>query len=260
MFAPEDGYVCARLLSRKPRSLRRVFIEVSIYFPNVLDANKNSARVTGWHDWPRTLFACREHWPDLEKPKTTTPIRLARYWLGEGGVEPLLNAWPKIAPHLQYFVTRLFNMGTGAAGLGEAIASARSDDLDDGSNGFVSPDFDTSPEALALYAKELARMRSTPVQLQPLPALAQENLNGILKLVRAAGAEPVLFICPTTSPLKFFPKNPDVRLLDFCDEKRWPELFQIDHRLDTGHMNTAGSEIFTRELAEEWIRQTGGRP
>jgi hypothetical protein len=94
----------------------------------------------------------------------------------------------------------------------------------------------------------------------PLPPLPQENLDRMLKLVRATGAEPVLFICPTTTPLKFLPKNSDVRLLDFSDEKRWPELFQIDHRLDVGHMNTVGSEIFSRELAEEWIRQTGGRP
>ena len=41
-------------------------------------------------------------------------------------------------------------------------------------------------------------------------------------------------------------------VLDLNDPVRFPELYENRYRLDTDHLNTAGADVFTRLLAEQW--------
>jgi hypothetical protein len=260
MFAPEDGYVCKQIFAQKPKGLRQVFIEVSLYFPDFAEENLHSARMACWHDFERTAFIWRSLWPDFERPKTTTPIRLIRYWLGEGGVDKFAVVWPRMKLHLQYLAARLTNIGSGASALERLLGAEKPVDprseLGPALDGYVAEDpRDTSPEALAEYARQFAALQKSPALLGPLPPPEQGNLDGIVRLVRAAGAEPILFIAPTTNPRNYHPgKNTGARVLDFSDPKRWPELFKIENRQDIGHLNAGGSELFTRLLAEEGLK------
>jgi hypothetical protein len=77
----------------------------------------------------------------------------------------------------------------------------------------------------------------------------------MLVMIRAAGAQPILFHAPTPSEVVY---TPDARsrapLLDFSDEQRYPALFLTEYRQDHGHLNEAGARVFSRLLAEEWIK------
>ena len=110
-------------------------------------------------------------------------------------------------------------------------------------------------QRLAEYEREYADRLKKPPRAFPLNEVAQEHLERMLAMIREAGAEPVLFITPPTSPAKLVPRRPmKVPLLDFTDVHRWPELFVHENRLDTGHVNAAGARVFTRMIFEEFFK------
>jgi hypothetical protein len=77
----------------------------------------------------------------------------------------------------------------------------------------------------------------------------------LITKIERTGATPVLIVPPTTSKKNFFPlpgRERGTIILDFSDPARFPELYEVRHRLDSEHTNTAGSEVFTRLLAERW--------
>jgi hypothetical protein len=80
--------------------------------------------------------------------------------------------------------------------------------------------------------------------------------------VEQLGATPVLIVTPVTAKRVFFPRPERVQrtmVLDLNDPVRFPELYENRHRLDTDHLNTAGAEVFTRLLAEQWTAEVKAR-
>ena len=72
-------------------------------------------------------------------------------------------------------------------------------------------------------------------------------------LIERAGGYMVLVIPPFVGTGFFRPK-PDQGMppvLDFSDPEKYPELFRVEHRSDSGHTNFAGSQIYTRLIVRE---------
>ncbi len=105
----------------------------------------------------------------------------------------------------------------------------------------------------AEYERLFAAMREKPAVRTPLPTGAQENLERMLARIRAAGAQPVLLISPSVSPLVFVPRREVAPILDFSDPAKWPELFKAEHHRDPGHLNPAGAKIYTTLVAGEFL-------
>jgi len=75
----------------------------------------------------------------------------------------------------------------------------------------------------------------------------------MLAAARRHGAEPILFLAPTSSGVVFHPSHEVAPLFDFSDPAQWPALFEPRYRADIGHLNSAGAEVFTRALAERFF-------
>jgi hypothetical protein len=81
--------------------------------------------------------------------------------------------------------------------------------------------------------------------------------------VEKLGARVVLVVPPTTSKRNFYPNREiakKVIVLDFCDLRKYPELYENRYRLDTDHLNTPGAEIFTPILVKSWMEALKQRP
>lgn len=247
MFAPEDSFACERLLTGKS-SVRWVFLEVSQFaWPRIAEPAQ-SMRVIAWHNWRRTLAACRAVWP--------APARESR----KGGAWQAIRAvWPQWRGHLRCFVRRSTNAGRGAMKARQLLAApaptpAR-ETTDAGLAGFV-PLVGPPGPSLAEYKRALAERAVTPARRVRVPEEAERNLHGMIELIRRHGSEPILLSTPMPVPLIALPQQTlGARLLDFNDIHAYPALFQVEHRHDFGHLNAAGAEAFSKLLARVWLSQ-----
>ena len=251
MFAPEDGYVAEQIFALKPK-LRWVFIEVSLFQAAHAEQNAGSARAVYWHDFRRTWLVCRELWSDLK------PFR----WKDRGKRIPEYLEWlDRCLVHLEACGRRSFQLGRGSAAW-EALASRNGPPVVPGvslgkrRDGFVPVERPNGMTAfdLAEWDRQFGRLKAKRARRKPLSEPAQENLEGILRLVRASGAMPALVIAPTTAPITFVPRRDvDAPLLDFSLLEEWPVFFEKKYRVDVAHLNAAGGEIYTRFIAQRWL-------
>jgi len=94
----------------------------------------------------------------------------------------------------------------------------------------------------------------------------QTHYQRILDLQRLAedkGYHLVFILYPKLPPSKYLELIPIFELIDtrskidLGNPQLYPELYQIDYSFDAGHMNEAGSIIFTIKLANGFNRVIG---
>jgi hypothetical protein len=69
----------------------------------------------------------------------------------------------------------------------------------------------------------------------------------------ARGVEVAYVIGPATGNSSFpaeVPNEPDLRVFDFNDPKKYPHLYEITFHYDTIHLTEPGAQSFSRELAD----------
>ncbi len=250
LASPEDGYVLDQALAAAPPRLRYVFIELSYFRANFAGQGAETIRSAYWHDWERTRTVwrqlLREDWRQIKPLKKRKKQRWSG-WIAE------VSEWASLAgAHGRLFLQRGANLGRGAAWLRQLTGLRSPADplapLGPARDGFIPSDTVMTGAAAAEYQRQLdalATANSRQRQLDPVP---QENLEAMLARVRAHGAEPILFIAPSTGGLIFHPRREVARLLDFSDPGKWPALFDPQFRADLGHLNSAGADAFTRAL------------
>lgn len=251
MFTPEDGFVAEKIFSLQPK-LRWVFVEVSLFQAAHAEQNAGSARAVYWHDWKRTRIVCQELLSGLKRFRWKDRAKRLR---------ELQKQLGQCLIHLESFGRRTFQIGQGAAlwdiaWSGKRTQSNPGASLGSSSDGFVPIERPGGMQGfdLAEYDRQSGVLATKGPRRQPLSEPAQENLEGILRLVKQSGATPALVIAPTTSPITFVPRRDmGVPLLDFSDMKAWPVLFEKQYRVDIAHLNAAGGEIYTRFLAQRWL-------
>ena len=92
-------------------------------------------------------------------------------------------------------------------------------------------------------------------------AVCQSALERILTAITKAGATPVLVVPPTTASRNFYPseeRERELTILDFSDVRQNAKLFLPENRMDLGHVNTAGAEIFSDDLARRFVELARG--
>ena len=250
LAAPEDSYVLDQALAAAPPRLRYVFIELSYFRANFSGQGADTIRAAYWHDWERTRAVWRrlasEDWAQIKPLKKRKKARWSS-WIAE-----VSECAGLFAEHGRLFLHRSANLGRGAAWLriatGVRLPNDRLAPLGPARDGFIPSDTVISGSTLAEYQRQLAALTAVASRERPLDRVPQENLEAMLARVRARGAEPILFIAPSTGGLIFHPRREVAPLLDFSAPQQWPALFDPQSRADLGHLNTAGAEAFTRAL------------
>jgi hypothetical protein len=242
-------------LRAAPPRLRYVFIELSYFRANFSGQGADTIRSAYWHDGERT----RAVWRQLARTDWARikPLRKRRKPRWPGWIDDVSACADLFAEHGRLFLQRVANLGRGAAWLRIATGVRAPNDalapLGPARDGFIPSDDVMSGPTLAEFQRQVAALKSPPLRERVLDEVPQEALETMLAKIRARGAEPILFIAPTTAGTVFLPRRAVAPLFDFSDPQQWPALFDPQLRADIAHLNTAGAEVFTRALAERFF-------
>lgn len=256
MNPPEDAYFLDTILRHPPRSLRWVVLELASLGTGV-DRTRGTIRSVYWRDWERTALVFRRLLaPRIDSKKTGWKFTRQR----------LVEEWPRLLDFLEMWGERATNLGRGTPFTDRLLkphAPAEETTFEDG--GWVRAD---RPEPmagsdLAEYQRELAERREKPAVEHSSDAVSQESLARMIGKIERLGARAVLVVPPTTSKRNFVPLPATMSrslVLDFSDIEKFPELYRLEHRLDTDHLNTEGSKIFSRLIARRIAEESRAHP
>lgn len=257
MFPPEDAFVSEHILRDPPKNLRWVFVEMGVFLGDFEGRPAKSIRSVYWHDWPRTWLSMRNVlWPKKRSTKW-------KKWFESKKGEP--TAASVAMTHLEIFLIHSLNIGRGASAWERVVFNRPIVREDFGAleDGFlpIPGDGIMKGDILARYEKEMAERRKTPARVVPLRPYSQESFDRVLRLAEKAGAKVIFLGAPTTGEMSGHPaQEPVVPVFDYRDIDKYPELFEKDARTDTAHMTPKGAELFTRRIAEDFIKVAKSQP
>ena len=255
MYPPEDGYMLETILQHPPKNLRLVILELA-FLRSTVENERGTARSVYWHDWERLWLLCKRAYGEkygARKKKLPLKQRLQR----------LMEPWPEVSEHLELFAQRSANLGRGNGILEEWLRPGASR----GSGAVtLNPDFDGwSPAStdgpmagvqLADFERGLGVLRAQPSVRDLSDPVSQEALQRMIARVEKLGAKVVLIAPPTTAKRTFYPL-PEIAegriILEYSDIHKYPALYARENRLDTDHLNQAGSRIWTKTIAAELL-------
>lgn len=251
---PEDAFFLERILARPSTQLRYVFVEATAV--GTRPENLGSVRAVYWHDWRRLCVLWRSIIVQLSAQSRTFRFSVLR------------EVFPDFSEHLWLFIRNMTNQGRGAILTDrflkrEALPSAVTE-LGDKMDGWVPVgQRQIMPQAEKVaYAQRIAERLRDPSRPTFADEVSQQELERMIVRIERCGAVPILIVPPTPVKRKFYPdprRMHSAILLDFADVARFPELFETDQRLDATHLNTRGSQIFSRLLAERFLEETAPR-
>jgi hypothetical protein len=259
MCTPQDAYLLDRILETKPRDIRWVFVELQSVETVIPPGYRDTMEQVYWHDWPRFTLLCRRF------IAATSRRRRADQW------REMRKLWPSMWDHTWQFANRMTNLGRGAILLNrwvglEPSPPMRRELLGENGDGYRPTEIPRPPTAQETAALEsnLQKQRAVPASRDPRDSATQLALDRIVARIRQAGATPVLVIPPNATRGSYFYPSPQsaaqLIILDFWSAQKYPELYDLQYRVDTSHLTPAGAEIFTRLLAERFLETTKQGP
>lgn len=259
----ETNALLRRVLSDPPAQLRYVLIEIDDWSPEISEplpnqraqnAERYTARALAWHDSTEILSVLRS------------------VWLSAQGAPERLD---QALSHLSHWGARLLNVGTAARAARREVGGEPLPHPPPGRRGFtpyVRADYRRGftgafrrhfVESRDEYEANLEAMRRPERADVPLVAYNLAALEAQIATVRAAGLEAVYVLPPRGEPTPHLTalaaQGAIPTLLDFSRPDLHPELFAIAHRFDSQHVNPTGAAIFSRRLAEEFVRAVEAR-
>ena len=108
-------------------------------------------------------------------------------------------------------------------------------------------------ESLAEYHGHVERLKQKRGVLAAYSRRQAGLMEQLAGTVQRAGAEPIFLMPPSFGPARFFADPERYRVLAYHDPGRFPQLFELANRYDMGHLNRAGAEIFTRQVANDLV-------
>jgi hypothetical protein len=252
MFTPQDDYMLERILASKPARVRWIFLEVQSLQTALPPAARDTVEAIYWHDWPRFALVCRR----------LTGKGKRRSWRDQ--MREAVERLPNLGEHAVLFAKRFTNLGRGALLLDRWIRHEPEPPMDwrvlgENGDGWIHPDDARQPNAKAMAAlsDDLEKLRRSPPVREDRDPATQKALDTMVSRIRRSGATPVLIIPPNAGRGSYFYPSPQsagrIMIFDFCDPRKYPELYELKNRLGGAHLNTAGAEIFTRLLAQRFV-------
>jgi len=254
MRAPEDTYVLEQALAHRRAPLKLVVIEANEISASTNDDQAHgTSRAVYWHDWKRFMAVNRSILEtringrrQLSLPNILWKLDAGRY-------------------NLNLFFSKTLSAGRGLEWLTARLAKTekQADDplleLGKRSDGYAM--YDTPVRAINdsewnILQKRLDTLASKPIRWDYKSRVSQSELQTKCRLVAPFGGEVVTFVPPLVGGNVFAPdpaRFPALPWLSFADPQRFPELFKRENRLDSGHLNQQGAEIFTRMLVEKIV-------
>jgi hypothetical protein len=257
MTPPEDAYFFDQIANRPHRQLRWVIIELGPVLIEPDSFRAETARLTYWHDLERTLLMERgglAEWSRtrerLAKKNQRSKSWSERWAAHRKALQPCLA-------HMSHLIRHEVHLGQGAALLTDSPTHYI------GEEGWMPTDGVMTEKNRLEYQRLLEERRATPQGMKPGNPAGAEAIRRLVQKVIARGATPVLLVPPTVGPTRFQPPE-DIQksctIIDFSDIAAYPELFQIEHRLDAEHLNSAAAPLFSRLLAERFFAAARPQP
>jgi hypothetical protein len=228
-----------------------VFLEVALFVDDFEGRNPDVMRTVYWHDWKRTFLCTRSLlWPKGQSEDVKT-------WFRSEKGKP--SAAADCLIHWRLFFVKSLNLGRGAELLGDRFMERRGkgDGVGPANDGFfaMARDRVMTGKLLADYEKEIAELMKNPARVRPLTRYGEESLAGVVNRVRKLGAQPVVFVAPTTGSRRDHPSDKvGVPIIDFHIVHEYPELFEPAMRADPAHVSPKGAEVLTRRLSEKFVK------
>jgi hypothetical protein len=113
------------------------------------------------------------------------------------------------------------------------------------------------------YKQKVAERRAAPSRKDLADPISQAALGKMLKKIERHGATAVLIVPPVVARKNFHPRPEMIGshlVLDFSAVEKFPELFVSRDRIDDNHVNAEGAALFTKRLAEEFVKEIRRRP
>jgi hypothetical protein len=256
------------VLTLHPRKLKYIFFETqsAITAGTPTGDQKVTERDVYWRDWESLLSGFRMFNMGLTLPSGTlagTPYSFRR-WNQFG---PLLFA------NVRLWIQNVTNVGVGMEILRGPIDAlppqpppspqeSAEASLPSNWDGYYAMSNPMSMETLTTYRKAFASMQDRPVKPRPSPMMRSE-LERFVQEMTAKKLEVVFVMPPSAKGGRGSGINvpSGSRLLVYDDFIHYPQFYEEENRLDTEHLNARGAEIFTRVLAQEFVRslESAGR-
>jgi hypothetical protein len=248
MRPPEDTYVLEHAVRRRTKPLRWVFVECSPLRLTMRPEDRGTLRATYWHDAKRTATLFRRAFLADEK---------RRKWRDR--LNQIARYWPDFEDHAEYFIHNATRIGRGYAAFENLAFKGGPPQVEVWNLGKRLDGYRPSehsehmpPAELAIYEQQIATMRATPPRVDYGDPVSQAELREKQRIIEKAGGKMILLMPPYTATRFFHPKlggDHAPLLLDFSSLEKYPALYAPENHSDSGHLNRAGSEIYTREIA-----------
>lgn len=256
MFLPESLFVIDRILALKPARLQRLFIELD---DPKLRAEEHAGlvrREVYWHGPEETALTCANiltahsiRWLDRVSMLGHQVLLMVRRFTHLGRGWDLWSAFSSTSAPAETPPDETGLMGADRDGFAPYRAT-----LGEGT------DRKGGQADVKRYLADLAVLRARrehPRRAQRTTALLRWVLRRKLAALRARGIEPFFVVAPVTTGeegfLRLPAENVPATLLAFNDPNAYPELYAVNARADTIHLNERGSLLFTRLLAERVV-------
>lgn len=247
MRPPEDTYVLEKALALRRKPLKFVIVECNNIRFELREEDANTVRAVYWHDWKRLSTLASFAFSGDQK-KRNIAERMKRH----------LDVFPEFWKHATYWFQNVTEFGRANELLSAQLFNPKVLMKPIGADGFHD-----SPVGLGLVGKELAdyeksveAMRKTRPRFDRSEWVSQAELAKKRRMIEQAGAKMILIVPPYPMTKRFLPDDPaeQAAVIDFSNPLEFPELFTPEHRLDEGHTNRVGSEIYTRLIAERLLK------
>lgn len=253
MRPPEDTYVLEKALKHRTRPLKFVLVESNPLRLSSRDEDEGTIRATYWHDTKRivTLFR-RAFLADRKK----------RDWPGR--IEKIAEQMPDFAEHAACWLENTALTGRGHEQLDDWLVHGGPPPLPmhdvgplrDGYKPSSEPE-QMHPSIVAAYEAAVTEMIERTPRADYADPVSQAEILVKRRLIERHGGQMFLVIPPFTSK-KFFHPEPGAKstpVLEFSDPAVYPDLFATKNHSDTGHVNRAGSELYTRHIVRELLKR-----
>jgi hypothetical protein len=251
---PEDAFLLEHALQSRHAPLLWVIEEANPIRFREEEQIHDGLRGSYWRDGSRMLVL-------FQRLMTGKAQRARNAWqrLGE-----LAHESGDFLGHCMLWLPKATHVGEGVPVLrgfcSHSLAVVSTGKIGKRLDGFISAGNEPMTERAARnYAKDMAALRRHPAEVDFADPTSQRLIRWSQKIVEEHGGRLILVEPPTTNDSKFYPDaqyGPVPPVFDFSDAGRFPELYAPDRRKDSGHLNQAGAEIFTRLIVKRLLALT----